>query len=128
MTHAWFSLTGPDGHEQTSPTEQQMMAVLAELFGAATAPTSNAAPTTPSSAASGESRSAALRFGYDDGLMYVAEVSSRGEVRFEEWSDRDCELALADPRRMAATPELARQLWTLMAARQVSKIRALDWA
>lgn len=124
MTHAWFSLTGPDGHEQTSPTEQQMSAVLAELFGVPAPQPANGSATT----ASNEPRSAALRFGYDDGLMYVAEVNSKGEARFEEWSDRDCELALADPRRMAATPELARQLWTLMATRQVSKIRALDWS
>ena len=116
MTHAWFSLTGPDGREQASPTEQQMAAVLAELFGA-----SRKTPGHP------EPRSAALRFGYDDGLMYVAEVNSNGEARFEEWSDRDCELALASPRRMAATPEQARQLWSLMAARQVSRIRELDW-
>lgn len=116
MTHAWFSLVGPDGREQPSPTEQQMAAVLAELFGA-----SRKAPQ------AAEPRSAALRFGYDDGLMYVAEVNSNGEASFEEWSDRDCELALASPRRMPATPEQARELWLLMAARQVSKIRDLDW-
>lgn len=117
MTQAWFSLTGPDGREQASPTEQQMLAVLADLF----APNN----TVPHSI---EPRSAALRFGYDDGLMYVAEVGSDGEARFEEWSDRDCELALASPRTMPATPELARHLWSLMAARQVSKIRALNWS
>jgi hypothetical protein len=116
MTHAWFSLVGPDGREQPSPTEQQIKAVLAELFGPRRKSIDNAEP-----------RSAALRFGYDDGLMYVAEVNSNGEASFEEWSDRDCELALASPRRMPATPEQARQLWSLMAARQVSKIRDLDW-
>ena len=35
--------------------------------------------------------------------MYVAEVNTAGDIRFEEWSDRDCEMALAAPRRMRAT-------------------------
>ncbi len=114
MTQAWVTLTGPDGRELASPTEQQMSAVLAELYSR---PKKTAA----------EPLSAALRFGYDDGLMYVAEVSSNGEACFEEWSDRDCEVALANPRRMTASRAQALQLWSLMAARQVSKIRALDW-
>ena len=118
MTHAWVTLTGPDGRELASPTEQQMAEVLAELY------------THTNKKAAGvrtEPRSAALRFGYDDGLMYVAEINSSGQASFEEWSDRDCELALASPRRMAASRIQAQQLWALLAARQVSKIRALDW-
>ena len=120
MTHAWLTLTGPDGRELASPTEQQMAAVLAELYAKPKHPPKTA--TAPA-----EPLSAALRFGYDDGLMYVAEISSTGEASFEEWSDRDCELALARPRRMAASRDQALLLWSLMAARQVSKIRALDW-
>ena len=114
MTHAWVTLTGPDGRELASPTEQQMAEVLAELYSR------------PGRQEAG-ARSAALRFGYDDGLMYVAEISSSGQASFEEWSDRDCELALASPRRMPASRTQAQQLWALLAARQVSKIRALDW-
>jgi hypothetical protein len=116
MTNAWVTLVGPDGRELASPTEQQLAAVLAELYAK---PSRNPA--------SAEPFSAALRFGYDDGLMYVAEISSDGHARFEEWSDRDCELALASPRSMAASRADASRLWSLMAARQVSKIRALDW-
>ena len=75
-----------------------------------------------------EPASAALRFGYADGLMYVVEVSSTGDIRFEEWSDRDCEIALARPRRMRAGQNLAAKLWALMASRQVSKIGELAWS
>jgi len=120
MTQAWVTLTGPDGRELASPTEQQMAEVLAELY---TRPGKQGS----GAAARSEPRSAALRFGYDDGLMYVAEISSSGQASFEEWSDRDCEMALASPRRMAASRTQAQQLWALLAARQVSKIRALDW-
>ena len=69
-----------------------------------------------------------LRFGYDDGLMYQVEVASGGEVTFEEWSDRDCEIALASPRHMSALPQgEALQLWQWLAQRQVAKIRSQPW-
>lgn len=125
MTQAWLTLTRMDGRDIAAPTEAQLAAVLAELY----APLRKArgkgraagAPATV------EPASAALRFGYDDGLMYVIEVSSGGHICFEEWSDRDCELALAPPRRMSADLIQAQQLWALMARRQVSRIRELDW-
>lgn len=116
MTQAWVTLTSVDGREIAAPTEQQLAATLAQLY---------AKPRKGSPAA--EPASAALRFGYDDGLMYVAEVSSSGDIRFEEWSDSDCELALAAPRRMKASHTQAQELWAMMARRQVSRIRELAW-
>lgn len=116
MTHAWVTLTSADGRAIASPSEQQLAAALAELY---LLPHPTAAPTDPASAV--------LRFGYDDGLMYVAEVNSAGDIVFEEWSDSDCELALADPRRMKGSQEQAQELWTMMSRRQVSKIRELAW-
>lgn len=116
MTQAWVTLTSVDGRSIAAPTEQQLAATLAELY---TRPKRGAPDPEPASAA--------LRFGYDDGLMYVAEVSSTGELRFEEWSDSDCELALATPRRMKASQAQAREVWAMMARRQVSKIRDLAW-
>ncbi len=59
--------------------------------------------------------------------MYVAEVSSSGDIRFEEWSDSDCELALAAPRRMKASQLQAQEVWAMMTRRQVSRIRELAW-
>lgn len=115
MTQAWIILTSPDGKDIAAPTETQLAATLAEIY----ALRKKAADTEPATAA--------LRFGYDDGLMYVAEVSSTGEVSFEEWSDRDCELALAAPRRMRANQSEALQLWSWLARRQVAKIRELAW-
>jgi hypothetical protein len=115
MTHAWVVLTGPDGRETAAPSDTELAAALSEL----SAPQQGGAEREPAVAA--------LRFGYDDGLMYVAEVNSKGEINFEEWSDRDCEIALADPRRMHADQAQALQLWSMLAHRQVAKIRALDW-
>jgi hypothetical protein len=115
MTQAWIILTSPDGKDIAAPTETQLAATLAEIY----ALRKKAADTEPATAA--------LRFGYDDDLMYVAEVSSTGEVSFEEWSDRDCELALAAPRHMRANQSEALQLWSWLARRQVAKIRELAW-
>lgn len=116
MTQAWVTLTGVDGREIATPTEAQLAAALNTVY----AGRKKAAPET-------EPASATLRFGYDDGLMYVADISSSGELSFEEWSDRDCEIALAAPRRMQASLAQAREVWAMMARRQVSRIRELPW-
>jgi hypothetical protein len=115
MTHAWVELTGPDGHNVQAPTEAQLAAALSEIYEGAGAGADGAMPT------------AVLRFGYDDGLMYQLEVGHGGAIRFEEWSDRDCEIALASPRLMSAGKEDALQLWKWMTQRQVAKIRDQDW-
>lgn len=111
MTHAWLELTRADGGNIAAPTEAQLAAALAEIYGGA----------------DGVESSATLKFGYDDGLMYQMEVTRGGAILFEEWSDRDCELALASPRRMSAGREDALQLWKWLAQRQVAKIRDQDW-
>ncbi|WP_373991373.1 hypothetical protein [Duganella sp. BuS-21] len=116
MTQAWLVLTGPDGRDVAAPSEAQLAAALADVYGSK-APVSDDGP-----------GSAVLRFGYDDGLMYEMEVSSGGAVRFAEWSDRDCEIALASPRTMTVPAQSdALQLWRLMAQRQVAKIRNQPW-
>lgn len=116
MTQPWLTLTSADGRDIAAPTDTQLAAALNQVYALATKRNVGDEPAT-----------AALRFGYDDGLMYVAEVSSTGMIRFEEWSDRDCELALAAPRHMQADQAKALELWSLMARRQVSRIRALNW-
>lgn len=116
MTQAWLELTRPDGRDVRAPSEAQMAAALADVYsGKVVNP-------------DGGPGSAVLRFGYDDGLMYEVEVSGGGDVRFAEWSDRDCEIALATPRTMQALKQAdALQLWRLLAQRQVAKIRNQPW-
>jgi hypothetical protein len=116
MTHAWVVLTGRDGRDVRGPTEAQLAAVLAEMYGDDVA-----------DGPDGAAPSAVLRFGYDDGLMYEMEVGRDGRVRFDEWSDSDCEMALADPRRMSCCEGDALQLWKWLAQRQVARIREQDW-
>jgi hypothetical protein len=115
MAHSWIVLTSLDGHDTSAPSDEQLVAALADVYPPRTR------------RAERESGSAALRFGYDDGLMYVAEVNTDGDISFEEWSDRDCEMALSAPRRMHVTSDQALQLWRWLAQRQVSRIRELPW-
>ena len=115
MTQAWVVLTKVDGRDVAAPSQTQLAEALAEVYRK------------PAPAQEGGG-AAVLRFGYDDGLMYEVEVSAGGDVKFEEWSDRDCEIALASPRRMAALSQQdALQLWTWLAQRQVAKIRSQPW-
>jgi hypothetical protein len=116
MTHAWVELTHPDGRSVAAPTEAQLAAALAEVYsGNVQSP-------------DGGPGTAVLRFGYDDGLMYEVEVAAGGHICYAEWSDRDCEIALASPRKMAgAAQEAAMQLWMWLAQRQVAKIRSQAW-
>jgi hypothetical protein len=116
MTQAWLVLTRPDGRDVSAPSDAQMAAALTEVYsGKAGNP-------------DGGPGSAILRFGYDDGLMYEMEIFNGGAVRFAEWSDRDCEIALATPRTMSNLEQgQALQLWHLMAQRQVAKIRSQPW-
>jgi len=115
MTQAWVVLTKVDGRDVAAPSERQLAAALADVYKGR-------------ASSDDDPGSAILRFGYDDGLMYAMEVSHDGDVRFEEWSDRDCEIALAIPRRMSAlTQGEALQLWTWLAQRQVAKIRNQPW-
>ena len=116
MTQAWLVLTRPDGRDVSAPSEAQMAAALADVYSGKV------------QSVDGTPGSAVLRFGYDDGVMYEMEVSSGGAVRFAEWSDRDCEIALASPRTMTVKKQAdALQLWRMMAQRQVAKIRSQPW-
>lgn len=117
MTQAWVILTRLDGREIAAPNATQLAQALADVYhGQASSP-------------DGDPPTALLRFGYDDGLMYQVEVAGGGAVTFEEWSDRDCEIALASPRHMdALQQDEALQLWTWLAQRQVAKIRSQPWS
>jgi hypothetical protein len=116
MAQAWVVLTKADGTEVIAPSEKQLAAAIADIYQCA------------GQGLNGSQNTAVLRFGYDDGLMYEVEVGSDGDVKFEEWSDRDCEIALDVPKTMSTLSQSdALQLWTWLAQRQVTKIRSQPW-
>ena len=116
MTQAWFILTRADGRDICAPSPAQLADALAEVYRG------------PAATPDGGPAAVMLRFGYDDGLRYQVAVARGGEVTFAEWSDRECEIALASPRHMSAlTQDAALQLWQWLAQRQVAKIRSQPW-
>jgi hypothetical protein len=117
MTQAWVVLTRSDGCDVAAPSAAQLAEALADVLLRAGAANEG-----------DEAVVAVLRFGYQDGLMYELEVSCAGDVTFAEWSDRDCEIALETPKRMAAlSQQEILQLWNWLAQRQVAKIRGQPW-
>ena len=75
-----------------------------------------------------EHGAAFLRYGYDDGPMYVVEVNRLREVRFEEWADQDFEQELVPSRTMQDVPEAhALQLWSWLAEGQIDQLRSQAW-
>jgi hypothetical protein len=120
MKQAWVILTKRCGTDVRAPTEKQLADALNELY----------VDHTHGATSDGddEHESASLRFGYDDGLMYVVEIMSSGTVTFEEWADQDFEVELAPPKRMLSVPKAqALELWLWLWHRQVSKIRSQPW-
>lgn len=120
MKQAWFILTKRYGGDIRAPSEKQLMDALNEVYVDNNHAKTHADET--------ENGSVTLRFGYDDGLMYVMEIMCDGTITFEEWSDQDAEIELAPPKKMVAVPKAqAQELWTWLAHRQVSKIRNQPW-
>ncbi len=116
MTQAWVVLTAVDGAEIANPSERQLAAAIADVYHDV------------GKDSNGSQKTAVLRFGYDDGLMYEVEVGGNGDVKFEEWSDRDCEIALEVPKTMSTLSQSdALQLWIWLALRQVARIRSQPW-
>jgi hypothetical protein len=126
MTQAWVVLTGSDGRDIAAPSASQLAAALAEVYPGAGQ--QHERDSDSDSDSDSDPDPVVLRFGYDDGLMYELEVSRGGNVKFEEWSDSDREIALDSPKTMSAlTLDQALQLWTWLAQRQVTKIRSQPW-
>ncbi len=114
MARVWVLLGGLDGREIASPSAAQLAAVLSPVYAIKTV--------------AGDGAAVFLRFGYDAGLMYQIKVGAGDAVRFEEWLDRDAEVALASPKCLSGlTRDEALRLWTWLAERQVAKIRAKPW-
>jgi hypothetical protein len=108
------------GSDTRSPTVVQLAEAVAELYH----------ETLPGMTEGdyAEHGAATLRYGYDDGPMYVLEVSRLREVTLEEWADQDYEQTLAPPRRMRDVSEdQALRLWSWLAQGQIDRVRSEPW-
>ena len=93
MNQPWCILTRRHGEDVRSPSDAELAQAIAELYHE-----------TLDGMTDGdyaEHGDASLRFGYDDGPMYVLTANRLREVTFEEWADQDYEQELVPPRRLA---------------------------
>lgn len=120
MGQPWTILTTRYGEDCTSPSAENRLAAIAELYHE-NLPDMNDSDYK-------EHPSAWLRIGYDNGPMYVIHINRHGEATFEEWADQDFDKELAPPRRMAGISEqLPFQLWAWLAEGNLESIRSQPW-
>ena len=120
MSQPWVILTRRYGGDSRGPTVAQLAEAVAELYH----------ETLPGMTEGdyAEHGSAWLRYGNDDGPMYVLEVNRLREVALEQWADQDDEQELAPPRTMYQVPEdQALRLWCWLAEGQIDRVRSQPW-
>lgn len=120
MNQPWIILTRRYGGDIRNPTAAQLAEAIAELYH------ESLPGMTEGDYA--EHGAASLRYGYDEGPMFVLEASRLHELMFEEWADQDYEQELAPSRTIHAVPEAqALQLWTWLAQGEIASIRSQPW-
>ena len=71
-----------------------------------------------------EHGASSLRYGFDEGPMYVLEITRHGTARLEEWADQDYETELCPMREVKAlAQETAVLLWNYLAAGEIEAVR-----
>jgi hypothetical protein len=120
MSEPWIILTRRFGGNTRSPTMAQLAEAIAELYH----------ETLPGMTEGdyAEHGAASLRYGYDDGPMFVLEVDRIRQVTLEEWADQDYEQELVPPRRMQfVSEEQALRLWAWLAQGDIDRVRLQPW-
>ncbi len=75
-----------------------------------------------------EHGAATLRHGFDEGPVYDLCVSRGGTITLEEWADQDYETPLHPERQMRSVPpEMALNLWRLLAEGSLETVHAQSW-
>ena len=119
MDSGWLILTRRYGADVRDPSDTDLAAAVDELF------VENLPGMTEGDYAE---HGASLRYGFDDGPMYVIAVGRSGTVVFEEWADQDYEEELVPPRTAQGCSQTdALHRWTLLARGDVDGLRALPW-
>jgi hypothetical protein len=117
MSDPWLYLLRRYGEEIGSPSATQIEAAISELFHE-NLPGMNEANYDEHGAAS-------LRYGYDDGPMYVLELSRGRSARWEEWADQDYNDEICPPKELSSlSEERANELWSQLARGKIDEFRA----
>lgn len=116
MSNPWCYLLRRYGEEKKMPTCEEISAAVNELYE------ENLSGMTERDYE--EHGAGSLRYGYDDGPMYVLEITRHGTARLEEWADQDYETELCAMREVKAlSKEKAVLLWKQLAAGEIEAVR-----
>jgi hypothetical protein len=117
MTEPWLYLLHRYGNETSSPTTADLAETIREIYH----------EDLPGMTEGDyeEHGAASLRFGYDEGPMFVLEFTRGGIARFEEWADQDYETEICPPKELSSLSEnTSLELWVALAQGDISKVRA----
>ena len=116
----WVILTRRYGEDIRSPTAAQLAQAITEVY--------HEAIPGMTEGDYAEHGAAWLRYGFDDGPLFVLEVNRVREVTLEAWAGQDYEEELAPRRRLREVPEeQARRLWTWLAEGQLDRVQSQPW-
>ncbi|MCY0914459.1 hypothetical protein [Massilia antarctica] len=117
MSNPWCYLLYRYGEETGPPTRDEISAAVQELY-------QEILPGMTEGDYE-EHDAASLRYGYDEGPMYVLEITRHGTARWAEWADQDYEVELCPMREVQSLPqEEAVLLWEQLAAGEPDVVRA----
>jgi hypothetical protein len=121
MDEPWVILTRRYGGDVRGPTAEELARAIEELY---------VEDLPGMTEADYEEHGAAfLRYGFDDGPMYLLEVSRGGMVTLEEWADQNYQTPLSPPRLMASVPpRRALELWRWLAEGAIDKVHRQPWS
>ena len=115
MTNSWLILTKRYGGDLCSPSVDDLSDAVRELFRESVpGMTENDYE---------EHGSACLRLGWDEGPMYVLDISRNGTARLEQWADQDYEQELSPAESIAVSEDRALALWSMLASNQIDQLR-----
>ncbi len=117
MSNPWCYLLFRYGEERGAPTSGEVAAAVKELY-------EERLPGMTEGDYE-EHGAASLRYGYDEGPMYVLEITRHGTARWEEWADQDYEIELCPMIEVKSLPrEKAVLLWEQLAAGETDLVQA----
>lgn len=65
-----------------------------------------------------------LRHGYDEGPMYVVEISRTGRATFSQWADQDYYNEIAPAIDITVDEATAREIWHLLARGAIDELKS----
>jgi hypothetical protein len=116
MSEAWFILTKRFGADVPDPSSDDLRAAVGEVVD-------------PEHASDSEHTNTLVRYGHDDGPMYVLSYDADRCLTFEQWADQEFESELAPAGyRRDVPPAEALRLMEALRTGAVARVKQEAWA